>query len=172
HARGVPSSETRNILVESARIARGEITPLADLDPTEYDAIVVPGGFGAAKNLCTYAFDGPDCTVDPDVQRVLEGARTASIPIGLCCIAPVLASRVFGLDRGCTVTIGHDEATASHVASMGATHQPCDIDEVCVDESNRIVTTPAYMLDAPIHEVFDGIGRMIERVLDFARQPA
>jgi enhancing lycopene biosynthesis protein 2 len=176
HLKGEPvSGEERNVLTESARIARGEIRPLADLDPGAYDAVFLPGGFGAAKNLCDFATKGADCAVDDEVKRVLEDFREAGKPLGLCCIAPVLAARLFGQaagGAGCAVTIGNDEATAEAIKRMGSTHVDKPVTEAHVDAGNQIVTAPAYMYgDAPIHQVYEGIGRMVEQTLGLVSQP-
>ncbi|MDX2130450.1 MAG: isoprenoid biosynthesis glyoxalase ElbB [Planctomycetota bacterium] len=178
HATGAPApgGQTRNMMVEAARIARGDIAPLHRLEPGEWSAVVFAGGFGAAKNLCTYgeAGDrgGANCEVLPDVQRVIQGFHRAGKPIGLCCIAPVLAARVLGTRKGgpgVKVTIGTDAATAEAIAMMGSTNVPKSVMEAYVDEQNLVVTTPAYMCDAAPHEVFAGIGRMCEKVAELAR---
>lgn len=171
HATGKPQTgETRNMLVEAARISRGEISPLATLRPEGFDAVVFPGGFGAAKNLCTFAKDGADCTVNPDAEHVIKGFRAAGKPIGMCCIAPVLAAKVLGTASGgpgCRVTIGDDAGTARAVERMGATNIVKAVGDALEDGANRLVTTPAYMYgDATPHEVYQGIGQMIEGVLD------
>jgi enhancing lycopene biosynthesis protein 2 len=177
HATGKPvPGEKRNQMVEAARIARGDITPLARLNPDEFDAVVFPGGFGAAKNLCTFAKDGENCTVIPDVQRVVKGFHDAGKPVAMCCIAPVIAARVLGKARGgpgCTVTIGDDPGTAGAISRMGASNVPKRVTEVAVDEGNSLVTTPAYMEgDATPAQVYEGIGRMIETALKMVRRPA
>lgn len=177
HATGAPapSGQTRNMMVEAARIARGDIAPLHTLDPGAWDAVVFAGGFGAARNLSTYAEPGdrggPNCEVLPDVQRVIQGFFRARKPIGLCCIAPVLAARVLGTRKGgpgVKVTIGTDPATAENIAMMGSTNVPRAVTEAYVDETHKIITTPAYMCDAAPHEVFAGIGRMCEKVAELA----
>lgn len=173
HLKGQPAEgEFRNVLVEAARIARGNIKPLAELKTDEFDTVVFPGGFGAAKNLCTFAFDGPECTVHAEVERVLKAFHEAEKPIGMCCIAPAIAARVFGTKAGgsgCTVTIGSDADTAKAIETMGSTHSDQPVTDACVDNANRLVTAPAYMFgDAPIHEVHEGIGQMIERTLELA----
>ncbi len=173
HVTGQASPEVRNVMVESARISRGEISPLASLDPSAYDAVVFPGGFGAAKNLSTFAKDGPNCTVDAHVERVIRAFRAQNKPIGLCCIAPVLAARVLGTaagGAGCQVTIGNDTGTAEAVRAMGATNIAKPVTEAVVDEANRVATTPAYMCDASIHEVFVGIGKMIDATVAMIRR--
>lgn len=167
HATGetVPG-ETRNQMVEAARISRGEISPLASLDVEAFDAVVFPGGFGAAKNLCSFAKDGAECWVNPDAERVIKGFRAAGKPIGMCCIAPVMAARVLGA----TVTIGDDPGAAEAIKAMGGRNVVKGVTEAQTDEANRVVTSPAYMYgDARPHEVYEGIGQMIEGVLAMAR---
>lgn len=168
-------SEKRNVLVESARIARGRIQPLEQLDASKYAAAFFPGGFGAAKNLSDFASKGAECKPHPQVERAIKAFHAAGKPVGLCCIAPILAARVLGTQSGgpgVRVTIGNDEATAAAIASMGATHQDRPVDEACVDERARVVTAPAYMYEAPVHAVFDGIGEMVASTLGLVRSPA
>ena len=163
---------TRNMMVEAARITRGEITPLEKLDPAQFSAAILPGGYGAAKNLCDFASKGHDCEVLPDISRVLKAFHGAKKPVGLCCIAPVLAARVLGTRKdgpGVKVTIGTDEQTAEAIKTMGATHVPRSVAEPYTDEVNRVVTTPAYMFDARPHEVFEGIGKMVDAVVGMAK---
>ena len=169
HAAGQPARESRNCMVEAARIARGQISPLADLKDQGFDGIVFPGGFGAAKNLCTFAKDGPSCTVQGDVDRVLKAFRSAHKPIAMCCIAPAIAARVFGTTgggSGCSVTIGDDAGTASAIQAMGATHVVTKVTQAHVDAGAKLVTSPAYMFHASPWDVFQGIGAMID---EFAR---
>jgi enhancing lycopene biosynthesis protein 2 len=177
HTTGKPvPGEKRNQLVEAARIARGEIVPLAKLDVDGFDAVVFPGGFGAAKNLCTFARDGENCTVIPDVERVVKEFQGAGKPIGMCCIAPVIAARVLGKAAGgpgCTVTIGDDAGTAAAISRMGAANVVKKVTDALVDERNRLATSPAYMYgQASPHQVYEGIGKMIEGVLKLARSEA
>lgn len=176
HATGKPdAAQSRNVLVESARIARGHIRPLKELKAADFDAVFFPGGFGAAKNLCSFATAGAECEVNQHVERVLKEFREASKPIGMCCIAPVIAARVFGKSAGgagCAVTIGEDKSTASAIESMGARHVNKDVTEAYVDGANNLVTTPAYMYNAPVHEVFEGIGHMVDRTLAMVGAPA
>jgi enhancing lycopene biosynthesis protein 2 len=172
HLTGKATGESRNMLVEAARIARGEITPLSELRESNFSAVVFPGGFGAAKNLCTFAKDGPDCTVHKDVARVLHEFHAKHKPIALICIAPVLAARVLGTRAGgpgCTVTIGSDAGTAQAISAMGATNAPRTVQEAHVDSANLIISTPAYMCDAKPHEVFDGIGALVDALRTMIR---
>ena len=165
HCTGKPTGEKRNVLVESARIARGEIVNLKDVKGTDYDAFFLPGGFGAAKNLCTFAVEGADCSVDPQVERVLKEANDAGKPIGFICIAPALGAKVFG-DNQVKVTIGHDEATASAVSATGATHVEADAEGVVVDNALNILSTPAYMEAKNPAQVFAGISALVENIAE------
>lgn len=169
HLTGKPApGETRNVLVEAARIARGSIRPLRDLKSTDFDAVVFPGGFGAAKNLCNFATAGAECAVNPDVERVVKAFHEAHKPVGMCCIAPVIAARVLGTAAGgpgAKVTIGDDAGAAAAIEAMGSRNVVKPVTEALVDTSNQLVTAPAYMYDAPVHAVFQGIGEMVERTL-------
>lgn len=171
HIKSEPTGAKRSILTESARIARGEITALSKVNGGHFDAIILPGGFGAAKNLCSFAVDGAGCTVHPDVERTLVEAHETGTPIGFACIAPAVGARVFGpRDKNPTLTIGTDAGTAEGLGELGATHQNTEPDAIVIDEANRIVSTPAYMSATRISQVFDGIDAMVERVLDMANQ--
>ncbi|XP_076308222.1 glutamine amidotransferase-like class 1 domain-containing protein 3, mitochondrial [Tachypleus tridentatus] len=178
HCKGEPmEGEKRNIMVESARIARGKIQPLKDLDADSHDALVFPGGFGVAKNLSTFAVDGDKCKVNPEVERIIKEFHAAKKPIGFCCIAPVLAARVLGKVE---LTLGQDKDDGSGkwpytgateaVKSWGAIHHNKNVNDVVVDRSNLIVTTPAFMYDTPFfHQIYDGIGEMIKSLLGLIR---
>jgi enhancing lycopene biosynthesis protein 2 len=169
HRTQQPTGEKRNVLTESARIARGEIRDVAKVRADELDALILPGGFGAAANLCTFARQGPECSVNPAVEKLVGDMLSARKPVGAICIAPALLARIAGR-RGlrATLTIGHDAATAAAIEKMGCAHEPCTVGECVVDEKNRIVTTPAYMLGRGPAEVFEGIRRLVERVLALA----
>ena len=169
HLTGKPTGERRNILVESARIARGKIAPLPACRAADFDAVFFPGGFGAAKNLCDFADKGSACTINKEVDRVLKEFHAAGKPIGMCCIAPVIAAKAFGRSGGVMVTLG-DESDASRAAeAMGATHRAAGVTEAVIDKANHLVTTPAYMHgQAPIHQIFTGIGQMVEQTLSMA----
>ena len=171
HTTGNPTGETRNVLVEAARIARGEIDDLASVKGTDYDAFVLPGGFGAAKNLCTFAVDGPECSVDPEVERVLTEAHDAGKPIGFICIAPAVAARVFGEAFHPHLTIGHDKGTAAGLETLGARHVAVGAAEIVTDEPCRIVSTPAYMEATGPAEVFAGVNKLVARVLELVESP-
>jgi enhancing lycopene biosynthesis protein 2 len=166
HLAGKPvAGESRNVLVEAARIARGAIEPLSQAKASELDALIVPGGFGAAKNLCTFAFQGPDCTVHPDLARVLGDMHAAQKPIGLICIAPVIGAKLFKA----AVTIGDDSATSAAIRAMGGSAVPKAVTEIHVDETHRLVSTPAYMYDARLGDIATGITALVQAVLKLAR---
>jgi enhancing lycopene biosynthesis protein 2 len=171
HLAGQPvAGQKRNVLVESARIARGKILDIADVKADDLDALVFPGGYGATKNLSDYASNHEKPTVQSDVARLLREMNAARKPIGLACISPVLAAAVFGAmgtksGHPPRMTIGSDAATASAIEAMGAQHQPVGPTEVLVDEENRLVSTPCYMNDVGPWTVFQGTERMVEEVL-------
>jgi len=170
HLKGSPTEEKRNVLVESARLARGKIEDLSKLSVQDHDAIIFPGGFGVAKNLCTWAVQGKDCSVNEEVKATLQAFHSKGKPIGLCCISPVLAAKVF---PGCEVTVGleNDEnypgttGTAEAINQLGCKHVSKSVSESHVDEKNKVVTTCAFICNAPLHEIFDGIGAMVQDVL-------
>ncbi len=168
HATGRTTGETRNVLTEAARIARGAIHDVAKLKAHDVDAVVLPGGFGAAKNLCDFAKGGADWTVDPDVARFLREVHRLGKPIGAICIAPAVVARLFG-DEGVTLTIGNDRDTAARLESTGATHRNCAVDGIVIDAEHRIVTTPAYMLATRISEAAAGIEKLCAEVVRMAR---
>lgn len=159
----VAEDESRNVLVESARLARGEIKPITECNVDDFDALILPGGFGAAKNLCTFALDGADCAIDEDVFTVCKAFAEAGKPAGYACIAPALAAAVYGSGR--KLTIGNDKATAEGLETFGATHINCAVDEIVIDTEAKLVTTPAYMLAQDILEAKSGIDKMVQTVL-------
>jgi enhancing lycopene biosynthesis protein 2 len=175
HLTGEPMAEKggRNMLVEAARIARGDIRPIAELREGDFDAVVFPGGFGAAKNLCTFARDGAKATVNPDVERVIRGFHAAGKPVAMCCIAPVLGAKVLGRAAGgpgVEVTIGDDAGVAAAISAWGSTNIVKKVTEAAADEANRLSTTPAYMYgEASPWEVYQGIGAMIEQMIAMIR---
>ncbi|XP_071988268.1 putative glutamine amidotransferase-like class 1 domain-containing protein 3B, mitochondrial [Engystomops pustulosus] len=171
HSKGEPVSESRNVLAESARIARGDVAALSQLNAQDHDAVIFPGGFGAAKNLSSFAVDGESCRVHDDVQRVIKEFNKSKKPIGLCCIAPVLAARVL---PGVEVTVGQEDeqggkwpyaGTTKAIQALGGKHCAKEVHEVHVDRTSRVVTTPAFMAHAPLHNIFDGIGAMVSAVI-------
>lgn len=162
----VSEGDGRNVLIEAARIARGEIKDVVELEASQFDALIIPGGFGVAKNLCDFALNGADMTMNDDVLLAAQSFKTASKPIGLMCIAPVMAAAIFG--QGVQCTIGTDTETAAVLSALGADHINAAVNHVVVDESNKLVTTPAYMLAETISQAADGIEELVERVLELA----
>ncbi|WP_321279414.1 isoprenoid biosynthesis glyoxalase ElbB [Marinifilum fragile] len=162
HITGEEMAEKRNVLVEAARIARGNIKDLKEFDANNYDAILFPGGFGVAKNLCTFAFKGPDCDVNTDVETALKAMYEAGKPIGALCIAPALIAKILGKVE---VTIGHDAGTAEAITSLGATHINTSHGEIVFDKENKIVTTPCYMLDATIAQIGEGAENVVKTIM-------
>jgi enhancing lycopene biosynthesis protein 2 len=179
HTKGAPHENNRNVLQESARLARGCVKPLNELDIATIDAIVLPGGFGAAKNLSNWATDGVGATLNEDVKRVIVGAHAAKKPIGACCIAPtLLALALKDVPGGVLLTVGSGDTTkpeqwpyagtAGQIRELGAVHVEVGIDGCITDEANLLVTAPAYMYEGRPHEVFDSVGRMVDGVLKLA----
>lgn len=154
---------TRDILTESARIARGDIKPLGTFDAGMFDALALPGGMGAARNLSSYAFDGAAMTVRPDVQQAILDTYSARKPIMAMCIAPIVLAKVLG-GNGITVTLGQPCAASDAAEQMGAKHQCCHPTDFCADRQHRIYTTPAYMVASHIHEIFDGAENMVAAI--------
>ncbi len=163
HLTGNETTEKRNVLVESARIARGNIKDLKEFRVQDFDALLLPGGFGAAKNLSNFASKGADCDVNPNVENAIKAMHTAGKPIGAMCISPVILSKV--LDDA-TVTIGQDQETATGVESMGGTHIAAGHGEVVVDDNNNVFSTPCYMLDAGIDQVYTGTTELVRLMLE------
>lgn len=155
--------ETRNVLIESARICRGKIMPLSEYMPQDYDALIFPGGFGAAKNLFTFALDGANFKIDADVERAVLETHEHKKPIGAQCISPVLLAK---LVEGITVTIGNDEEVADAIEGpLGAHHKTTTHGELTIDEEHNIVTTPCYMLNASISQIAEGADNLVKEIL-------
>jgi len=163
----VEEGASRNVLVESARIARGTIRDVVDVSADELDALILPGGFGAAKNLCNFAVKGADCDVDPGVADLVRAVHAQGKPVGAVCIAPALIAKVLG-DKKPELTIGNDADTAGALASMGAAHVDCPVTEFVVDRERKLVTSPAYMLAQSISEAAEGIEKTVSAVIDMA----
>lgn len=162
----VAPGETRNVLVEAARIARGKVQDLAKARAADFDALLVPGGFGAAKNLCDFAVAGSAMQVQPEFLRLAREMREAGKPVGLICIAPAMAAKIFG--PGVECTIGNDADTAAAIETMGGKHVTCDVKHAVVDRRNKLATTPAYMLAQRIGEAAQGIDECVAAVLEMA----
>jgi len=166
HLTGDEMNEIRNVLVESARIARGDITDLAQLTSDDMDALLFPGGFGAALNLCDFALKGADCHIHPEVKRIIQEMLAVQKPLGFICIAPALFARaVKNADMTAKITIGNDQATADQIEKLGSQHEICSVDDCIVDEENKIVSTPAYMLAGNISEAASGIEKLVHQIM-------
>ncbi|MDE6105937.1 MAG: isoprenoid biosynthesis glyoxalase ElbB [Bacteroidales bacterium] len=163
HLTGEPMAEQRNVLVEAARIARGEIAPLSSFRADEFDALILPGGFGAAKNLSTYATDGERMTVDGEVRQAVLAMHAAGKPIGAMCIAPVILAHLL---PGVKLTIGKDPRTAAHIAAMGGVHEATDAAQVSADAAHKVYTTPCYMLNGVrIGQIFQSAQALVKAML-------
>ena len=159
----VAENETRNVLVESARIARGNIKDIADAQASDFDAVIFPGGFGAAKNLSDFAFKGSECHIQKDVEIFAKEAVKIGLPLGFMCIAPAMIPRIYG--DGAKLTIGTDVETAANINAMGGVHVACPTTEFVIDKKLRVVSTPAYMSANSISEAAIGIEKLVNEVL-------
>jgi enhancing lycopene biosynthesis protein 2 len=168
HVKSAPvDGQRRRVLTEAARIVRGNIVEMSTVSVKDLDALIFPGGFGVAKNLCSFAVDGRNMKVVPAVERLAREIRQAGKPSGYICIAPVVAARLFG-GEGVKVTIGDDRDTATAIESWGARHVDCKVEEIAVDERLKLVSTPAYMLGPWIAQVATGIDKLVSAVLEMA----
>jgi len=168
HQASQETDDKRNMLVESARISRGNMKDLASASANDMDGLIIPGGFGAAKNLVDYAVKGRDCSIRPDVRRIIQEMIDARKPVGAMCIAPVvLAVALQDTSAVPVLTIGTDPSTASDLEFFDARHQNARVDEIAIDDTNKIVTTPAYMLGPGIADIAKGIEKLVEKVLDW-----
>ncbi|KTF14049.1 isoprenoid biosynthesis glyoxalase ElbB [Pseudoalteromonas sp. H105] len=163
HLSGEPMSQNRNVLVEAARIARGDIKPLTDLDATHFDALILPGGFGAAKNLSDFAVKGTQAQLQPDIKTACQQFATMAKPAGYMCIAPAMIPLIY--NAGAKVTIGDDPETASAINMLGAEHVNCAVDDIVIDEQHKLVSTPAYMLAESILEADAGIEKLVKAII-------
>ncbi len=163
HLSGELMTETRNVLVESARIARGKIRPLSNFDASAFDAILFPGGFGVAKNLSDLAFQGAECKVNLEVEDAIKAMLLARKPIGALCIAPAVVARVI---KGVQVTIGTDEETAAAINAMGGKHVTTNHGEVVEDTAHKVFSTPCYMLDATIIDIYNGANNVVQLMME------
>lgn len=159
----VSDNEKRNVLVESARIARGDVEELAELREQDFDALIVPGGFGAAKNLCNFALDGDNYEVNAQVLSACQAFAKADKPAGYMCIAPAMLPLIY--PQGVQGTIGTDAGTASLISAKGLIHNNCNVEDVVIDQAHNLVTTPAYMLATSLSEASLGINNLVKNVL-------
>ena len=163
HATGEEMDDSRNVLIESARISRGNIEDIAGITSKDLDALIFPGGFGVAKNLSDYAMAGMECSVNPDVLRLSREVHNDGKPIGVICIAPTIMAKILAGET--ELTIGFDEQTASDIDAMGAKHVLCPVDEIVVDKEKKVVSTPAYMEAKSIKEAASGIEKLVAEIL-------
>ena len=166
HLTGEVMPETRNVLVEAARIVRGNIHDLSTANAAEFDALILPGGYGAAKNLSDFAFKGAECSVQPDVLAFCKAMVAQNKPLGFICIAPAIIPHVYG--EGAKVTIGTDTGTAAAIEQMGGQHVSCPVDDCVIDEARKVVSTLAYMLAGNIAEAASGISKLVKAVVRLA----
>lgn len=162
HLNGEVMNETRNVLTEAARIARGNIKALKTFVPEHFDAIIFPGGFGVAKNFCTYAIDGADFLTNPIVEKTIKKAHKVGLPIGALCISPVLISAFI---PNVKLTVGTDQGAIAAIESLGGQHQQALGSEIVIDTENKIVSTPCYMLDSPISTVFEAADKLVDALI-------
>ena len=167
HATGEEMDDSRNVLIESARISRGKIEDIAGITSKDLDALIFPGGFGVSKNLSDYAMAGVECSVNPDVLRLSREVHTEGKPIGVICIAPTIMAKILAGET--ELTIGFDEQTASDIDAMGAKHMLCPVDEIIVDKEKKIVSTPAYMEANSIKEAAYGIEKLVAEILTMVK---
>ena len=167
HATGEEMDDSRNVLIESARISRGKIEDIAGITSKDLDALIFPGGFGVAKNLSDYAMAGVECSVNPDVLRLSREVHNEGKPIGVICIAPTIMAKILAGET--ELTIGFDEQIASDIDAMGAKHMLCPVDEIIVDKEKKIVSTPAYMEANSIKEAACGIEKLVAEILTMVK---
>jgi len=162
HLTGKEMDETRNVLIESARIARGNVKNLEKFDQTKHDALVIPGGLGAVKNLSSFAFEGEHCKVNAEVKRAVQQMTEADKPIGALCIAPVLLAKIID---DVLITVGQNPDVIKKVNTMGGRHETTVQGEITVDSIRKLVTTPCYMLEARVDQIGDGADKLIQKIL-------
>ncbi|WP_158774905.1 isoprenoid biosynthesis glyoxalase ElbB [Cobetia sp. L2A1] len=162
HSTGEEMHETRNVLIESARLARGKVRPLDELSVDDFDALILPGGFGAAKNLSNFAVKGADFEVIEGLRAAVQPFHEEGKPIGVMCIAPVMVPQLLG--QGISVTVGSDASVAGAISAQGGLHKSCEVTDIVIDAANRVITTPAYMLAERISEAAEGIFKLVDRI--------
>lgn len=168
HLTGEEMPESRNVLTEAARIARGDVADVRELQADKFDALILPGGFGVAKNLSNFAVEGAGCSVQPDVLAATQAFVQAGKPIGLICISPALAVKIFGEGISCTLG-AEDDPAAEALVAMGGQHVECAVEDIVEDEAHKLVSTPAYMLAQSIAEAASGINKLVDRVLELVQ---
>lgn len=170
HLRGEEQDEERNVLVEAARITRGNVLDIAGVSADDFDALVIPGGFGVAKNLCDFAVKGADCTVNPTVEKLVLGMVNAGKPVAALCIAPAMMARILGgAGKKVKLTIGNDADVSAAINAMGAEHVECAVDDCVVDNDFKVITTPAFMAASCVSEAASGIEKTIAKLADMLK---
>ncbi len=167
HHSGQEQPEQRNVLAEAGRLVRGQVRSLADLNPDEFDALLIPGGFGVAKNLSDFAIKGSDCSLDPEFKRITKAFANAEKPAGYLCIAPALIPLVYGPGAKATLGNDSDDAVAAFI-KMGGEHVACPVDDFVLDQSRRLLSTPAFMLANNISQAQTGISRLVDKLVELA----
>lgn len=163
HLTGEEMQPNRNVLVESARIARGEVKDVKELNVDDFDALILPGGFGAAKNLSDFAVKGADSTLTPDVSIACKAFADAKKPAGYVCIAPAMIPHVY--PEKTQLTIGNDQDTANAINALGGDHKTCPVEDIIIDIEHKVISTPAYMLAGNILEADAGISKLVVALL-------
>ncbi|MDW2095881.1 isoprenoid biosynthesis glyoxalase ElbB [Vibrio sp. 1751] len=166
HLTGDEMDETRNVLIESARIARGNIDDVAKLNVDEYDALLLPGGFGAAKNLTDFAVSGAECSINTHVAQACRAFANAKKPAGYPCISPVIIPMIY--EQGVKGTVGNDEAVSIAFNQMGGEHTTCPVEDIVFDEKHLVLSTPAYMLAENISQAASGIEKLVSKLIKIA----
>ncbi|OOE34558.1 isoprenoid biosynthesis protein ElbB [Salinivibrio kushneri] len=166
HRTGEAMSETRNVLTEASRIVRGEILPLTDLNADDFDALLVPGGFGAAKNLSDFAYNGDPVQVHQDMFAVCQAFARSEKPAGYMCIAPIMIPQIY--PKGVKGTIGNEPDIAAAFNRMGGEHIECPVSDYVLDQPHHLLSTPAYMLATSVSDAASGINRMVKKLVELA----
>lgn len=164
HITGEEMAETRNVLTEAARIARGNIEDVAKLHAEDFDAVLLPGGFGAAKNLTDFAVNGAECSINTHVASACRAFAQARKPAGYLCIAPAIIPMIY--DNGVKGTIGNDEGTAAAFNALGGEHINCEVDDIVFDGEHNVLSTPAYMLAGNISQAASGIEKLVKKLVE------
>ncbi len=175
HLSGNEMNEQRNVLIEAARIARGAITDLAEVTSASLDALVVPGGFGAAKNLTKWAFSGPEGEINQQVKRIITEMVQSKKPIVGLCMGPTVIAKALedtGLKQHLTVGTTKEtspyeiDAISAGMEKIGAVVEMKTIKEISIDVENRIISAPCYMMEGSITDVRDNIKQAIDELFE------
>ena len=163
HVTGQCTMEKRNMMVEAARIVRGNILPITKFNANDYDALLFPGGTGTAKNIFTYAIDGIDFKVNKEVEKAIKDIHAQGKPIGAMCIAPLMVAKVLG---NVNVTMGSGNCRqAKELPMIGCKHTETTHGGVAIDKENKVYSTPCFMLDATLKDVYQGAWNLVEAMI-------